>query len=581
MEDLRRQASLHGSKWLRTLEGTYMSGGIIYDTNFYSTLEAEVNAFRKALTKRWRKEVATAIRGNGTFRTAFHRYQVPYGEDLWDYWDPINQVHIIWGSCEVITWAEGDQEGDVPSCPGRTFSPEMGYPPSTTYDRNGNQVPTPNEINCGMSSIMQSVEYWAYSEGSAVLSKLPRFDAHDQRAIERAQQAILTIGGALGLQAAGGSDISFDPSSNADLINRVDKLIGANGQDAGWYKAWTGLAADALKDGFFASIAPTLGNQAQIAAGIHNLYSARGTIIQEMRSGSLKILSDASKAFDETHVVTTDLNPVWQTFQGMGTALTIGGGWNPVLGAVGATCILTGIIGQNFAPETKHTEYAHELEEVMTALWDHLDEQSNDLFYRENDYNNGIHSLRDAIFGIDSFNLELYDLTENTATGNGSREGFHIDIATALELADTCFECAKIYENQLIPKISDVQAADASLATEDGSEGSADPKVKALVVEYREYLMTACGRLYTAGEQIKAAVQSYAATDAEHEAAFRATIADWDEGSAPAHARDWAQDTDRSGWEVHIPGAPSYVTDTTPGGDDAGGPEYETEATRG
>lgn len=94
-------------------------------------------------------------------------------------------------------------------------------------------------------------------------------------------------------------------------------------------------------------------------------------------------------------------------------------------------------------------------------------------------------------------------------------------------------------------------------------------------------MRTACGRLYTAGEQIKAAAHSYAATDAEHEAAFRATIADWDEGSAPGHARDWARDTDRSGWEVHIPGAPPYVTDTTPGGDDAGGPEYETEATRG
>ncbi|MEO3819477.1 hypothetical protein [Plantactinospora sp. B24E8] len=107
-----------------------MSGDIIYDTNFYSTLEAEVNAFRKALTKRWRKEVATAIRRNDTFKTAFRRYHAPYGEDIWDYWDPINQVHLIWGSCEVITWAEGDQEGEVPSYPGRTFSPEMGYPPT-------------------------------------------------------------------------------------------------------------------------------------------------------------------------------------------------------------------------------------------------------------------------------------------------------------------------------------------------------------------------------------------------------------------------------------------------------------------
>lgn len=559
-----------------------MSGGIIYDTNFYAALEAEVNAFRKALTKRWRKEVAIAVRGNGTFKTAFHRYQTPYDGDLWDYWDPINQVHIFWGSCEVIKWAQGDQQGDVPACPGRTFSPEMGYPPMTVFDRNGIEVATPNEINCGMNSIMQHVEYWAHSEGSAVFGKLPQFDKHDQRAIEGAQQALIAIGGALGLESAAGSDAGFTLASNADLLNKVRKLIGEDGESAGWYQSWTGLAADKLKDGFFASIAPTLHNQAGIAASIHNLYSARGTIIQEMRSGSLKILSDAGKALDETKVVTTDLNPVWQTFQGMGTALSIAGGWNPAVGAVGASVQLIGILGQNFAPKIKHTEYAHDVEAVITALWRHLDEQSNDLFSRENDYNNGIHSLRDTVFGFHSFNLELYDLTENTATGNGNGKsaGFHVDVDAVLEIADTCFECAEIYENQLIPKIAAIQAADASLATADGSEGSADPKVKAMVVEYGEYLKTACGRLYLAGEQIKAAAQSYAGTDVEAKAAFDSVMADWDEPAAPGQARDWAGDTDRSGWEVHIPGAPSYANDTTPGDDDPGGQDYETEATR-
>lgn len=32
-------------------------------------------------------------------------------------------------------------------------------------------------------------------------------------------------------------------------------------------------------------------------------------------------------------------------------------------------------------------------------------------------------------------------------------------------------------------------------------------------------------------------------------------------------------------YDVPIPGAPPYVRDTTPGGDDEGGPEYETEQT--
>ncbi|MEV0901258.1 hypothetical protein [Actinoplanes sp. NPDC049802] len=457
----------------------------------------------------------------------------------------------------------------------------MGYPPPTVFDRNGTEVATPNEIPCGMNSIMQHVEYWAHSEGSAVLGKLPQFDRHDQRAIESAQQALLAIGAAVGLESAAGSDAGFTPASNADLKNKIVKLVGEDGENGGWYVGWTGLAANRLKGGFFASIAPTLHNQAGIAASIHNLYSARGTIIQEMRAGSLKILSDAGKALDATKEVTTDLNPVWQTFQGMGTALSIAGGWNPALGAVGASVQLIGILGQNFAPKIKNTVYAHDVEAVMTALWSHLDEQANDLLARENDYNNGIHSLRDTVFGIHSFNLELYDLAENTATGNiGKREDFHIDIDGVLELADTCFECAAIYENQLIPRIAAVQAADASLATADGSEGAADPKVKAMVVEYGEYLMTTCGRLYTAGEQIKAAAQSYAAMDTDAGTAFRSVMEDWDEPPAPSQARDWAGDTDRSGWQVPIPGAPSYVNDTIPGDNQSSGPDYETEETR-
>ncbi|MDI6104300.1 hypothetical protein QLQ12_37480 [Actinoplanes sp. NEAU-A12] len=207
-----------------------------------------------------------------------------------------------------------------------------------TTDRYGNEVVAPSEVTCGMNSIMQHVEDWAHAEGSAVLGKLPQFDRHDQHAIEGAQQALLAIGSTLGLKSAANSDGGFTLASNTDLIQKVAKLVGEDGQNAGWYQDWTGWAADYLKGGFFASIAPTFLHQAGIVAWIHNLYSARGSVIQEMRAGSLKILSDAGKALDATKKVTTDLNPVWQTCQGMGTALSIAGGWNPVVGAVGAEC---------------------------------------------------------------------------------------------------------------------------------------------------------------------------------------------------------------------------------------------------
>lgn len=56
-------------------------------------------------------------------------------------------------------------------------------------------------------------------------------------------------------------------------------------------------------------------------------------------------------------------------------------------------------------------------------------------------------------------------------------------------------------------------------------------------------------------------------------------VTDWDEPPAPSQARDWAGDTDRSGWQVHIPGAPPDVNDTIPGDGNPDGPDYKTETT--
>ncbi|BCY13217.1 hypothetical protein [Actinoplanes sp. L3-i22] len=89
-----------------------MAGGIIYDTNFYAALEAEVNAFRKALTKRWRKEVAAACWENGSFKTAFHQCQAPSRARDWagdtdrSGW----QVHIPGAPSYVNDTTPGDND---------------------------------------------------------------------------------------------------------------------------------------------------------------------------------------------------------------------------------------------------------------------------------------------------------------------------------------------------------------------------------------------------------------------------------------------------------------------------------------
>ncbi|GAA4609644.1 hypothetical protein BJY16_007431 [Actinoplanes octamycinicus] len=91
-------------------------------------------------------------------------------------------------------------------------------------------------------------------------------------------------------------------------------------------------------------------------------------------------------------------------------------------------------------------------------------------------------------------------------------------------------------------------AVQARQAPRPGAGEAAGAGQKAMVVEYGEYLTTACGRLYLAGEQIKAAARAYAATDMQAKAEFDAVMTDWDEPPAPRQARDWAGDTDRSGW---------------------------------
>jgi hypothetical protein len=117
----------------------------------------------------------------------------------------------------VVEWAQGDQQSGVPTCPGRINAPQSGSGLLFTTDRYGNEVVAPSGVTCGMNSIMQQVEYWAHAEGSAVLGKLPPFDRHDQRAIEGAQQALLAIGGTLGLKSAANSDGGFTLASNTDL----------------------------------------------------------------------------------------------------------------------------------------------------------------------------------------------------------------------------------------------------------------------------------------------------------------------------------------------------------------------------
>jgi hypothetical protein len=549
-----------------------MSDVLVKTTDFSGMLESAVEDFRKALLKRWRERVATAVaEGKYDFPAGWRRSKASRGEPMWPFWEPLYRLHLDYAHmrCRVIHWAENGQKGAVPQCEG---SMDRGGGLSSErpsyVNGKGQLVPIPDSIQCGMRRLMEQVEGWSYEEAGAVRTAMPQFDAHDLDAIEQAQAALLKLGGLLGLSAGAKSDqaLPFTPTSNAALTEDLKALVGTKGEDPGWYAAWTGVAADALKDGFFASVTPTVSHQAGIAAGLANLYASRGTVVQQGRAGDLDILKKATAALDATQTGSVKLDVVWKVFAGVGTTVSA----FPPAALAGTAISLAGIAGEIFLPEAKTVSYAKTVEEVMASLWTYVDDHKAGIEDVEADYAAGAAALRDLVYGVHSYNLELYDLTQNDEKGNGG-EGFTAQTDEILEVADTCFEAARAYEEQLIPLLNDLDKADGSLRDQDGAEAAGDARLKGLLEEFRGFLSTACGRFYEAGTQIKAAAERYKETDDQQRAAFDSVA--WDEADAPEQAREWAKATDRSGWN---PYEGSNVKQAPPGHADPGADDYAT-----
>ncbi|RRS00803.1 hypothetical protein EIW28_09715 [Glycomyces terrestris] len=207
----------------------------------------------------------------------------------------------------------------------------------------------------------------------------------------------------------------------------------------------------------------------------------------------------------------------------------------------------------------------------MTSLWDYVDKHQAGIEDVEADYAAGAARLRDLVYGIHSFNLEMYDLTQNDAKGKGAGKGYQADVDEILEVADTCFEAARVYEEVLLPLLNGLGAADGSLKDQAGAEAAGDARLKGLLEEFRGFVSTACGRLYEAGTQIKAAAERYKETDESQRAAFDSVT--WDEAPAPAQAREWAEATDRSGWDPYR-GSNVKEGQTRPGHNDPGAQDY-------
>ncbi|WP_211234873.1 hypothetical protein [Glycomyces arizonensis] len=550
----------------------------IADTSFSTTLRAALDQFQKALAKRWRKEVAEKIEQDEfDFPTQFRREVAPSAAGSpWEYWQLPARHHIVEG-CSYIEWAKGEQDGSIGSvsCEGATGTTENVELVDTA---SGQTVVIPPNIECGMGAVLGQIDDWAFGECEHIFYQLPLFDAHDQGGLNEAYNSLLDIGGALGLEKGSGSDSdhTFTAVGDRDMAQKADALAGANGMGQDWWTGWTGLSADRAKSGFFASVVPTINNQSSILGCLANLYAVRSAIIEMGRNNPLHAIQAATKAVDAEVKVTHDNVAEWKILQGIGSAIAISGGWTVVGGAVGASIALIGFAGENLLGKTTTVEYAQELSEIVGGLNDKVEQTNNDLADREAEYAVEVNELRTEIHGVHSFNLELYDLTENSPEGDARGEdGYTATVENILKIAQACYECGEIYE-ELLPRIGRVPAADASLSDKDGEATSADTNLIEARDELIEFVKTACGRLYLAGDQVTEAADAYAVADDGSQDAFDRIMDDWEDESFQKYdvdAKGYAGDTERNTYDPHE-GHPAL------GGSEAGhGQEtdYETE----
>lgn len=560
----------------------------ITGTNHSATLEAALEDFHRALTKRWREKVCEAIvAGSHDFPISFRRpMSGPSAPVLWEYWSwPARHHFGLHGDCAFVNWVNAGQEGSLSgvTCDGYTgVNPTRDEDGVDLVDPNGGMVRIPEYIDCGMGSILAQVEDWAWGERDHIFYQLPLFDSHDVGALQTAHNTFLKVGGALGLEASSGSNADASESFTAVDEREIPAIVGlisskdADGQD--WWAGWTGLAASRAGAGFFASVAPTLNNQSGILGSLANLYSDRAAIIEKGRNDSLYWIRWATESLGETITVTSDRTNGWKAVQGIGMGISVSGGWTGVGGAIGAGVTLVGFLGENL-DDGSHTEaYKHEVAAVVNHLNLRVDELNTAINGYENDYSSAVTKLRTTLHSIHSYNLELYDLTANSPTGDaGGEPGYEVDVDSVLRLAENCYLCGEKYDGQL-SSLKGTSQADAHLADKDGSPTAADKGVLEVRDQLEAFLKTSCGRYLVAGDQVKAAAEAYVEVDTSQEGVFDRTMTDWkdeevgeyDPGYDPGGAADETGRSDYDPYEGH-----PALGGAEPGG--GNGQEYEVE----
>ncbi|MGK4592375.1 hypothetical protein [Amycolatopsis sp. w19] len=498
--------------------------GYLSLSEYKRMLEGALDDFCQALTKRWMEDAVDAM--------AKLSPAVPCSTEPWAWqWQAESYGHLSHGEdlCGYLTWVMDGLHGHYKDVHCDGWNPQ-----------------TQKYVECHVERNLAQIERLAWNRRQEVAKFVPQLEGPDLAKLEAAHNTFLNVAGNLGFEDKNGRVAEL--LGQGAVVRNVEWLAGSTSANEEWFIEWTGLAAKAFREGFFASIAPTMAHQSLILASLSTLYSTRAATIQATRLNIVKRLNWATKKLDEKvtlKVFTADsiLEKVdgAKTLHGIATNLlsagaklskvvkTVDEAGGKVLGPVGAVLDLAVFAGGIIKGLTVEQD-AMSLQDILQKLTTSIQDEHNALSGLEADFGANVLALQKAIAGVHSYELELYDLTANTLPNQTDRakyKGVRVEVHFLLRVAQTCFEAADAYSVQL-RILAEADGADRHLAGRDEQTCTGDDTTLEIRDAVEQFMRTSCARFLLAGEQLRKAAEAYARIDGELSDDLKKMFADWE-----------------------------------------------------
>jgi hypothetical protein len=352
-----------------------------------------------------------------------------------------------------------------------------------------------NKSRAAFENIEEHLSGWAAEVRDLARQEIVDYSPQDLNKLESAFEALNSVAVLLGQDGAG-------------KTKGIPKLaIEINGKcDVGW----AGASGEAFRHNFGTSATPTLWNQADIAASLTNLYSARTSIIEAVRRNTINAFKRATKALRETED-SGEENDLWFVIGMAGTAV----GLVVTAGAGVVISVVSGIVG--YIDGTNPDQiFANEIVWIVVRLLNELRQAGSDASSEERSLFEKLVKLQEDIEGAKSKELELYDFTEGEYSPAAPEGGFDVSADFVYKLSALCFEASWAYE-EVIAKVVSTDAADGELTGEGGVGTRTDTELIDMKDALVSFLKTTCARYYEAGERLHDTARDYFGVEADNE----------------------------------------------------------------